>query len=216
MTDTGDLKVDGTVSATALEYDDNGTTKNVATELATLRSMIGSSGVSVAGMLTSYCVQENITVTLSSDTAPSSIHRPTLNRLTNYSPLSNWQRIISGGQVFECNIRYSVNSTKDSTPSAYVYSISSRNISDTVLSSIAANLASKLDVAGSFAVKCNFYAPQKYDPFFEAGTMKFRNGSYVGFTRTSSSSYDTLYSTESNQISIFAYADVSTMAPLED
>ena len=52
MTDTGDLKVDGTVSATALEYDDNGTTKNVATELATLRSMIGGSGKTVTAYTT--------------------------------------------------------------------------------------------------------------------------------------------------------------------
>lgn len=222
MTDTGGLRVDGTVSATALEYTENGTTKDVATELATLRSMVGSSGVSVAGMLVASYMQYTYNVSLQQGSAPSQIYRPTTDYQKNSENWSNWVRYISGGQVFESTLRYSVTDTKDSTPSDYKYTIQSTSIPESVLSSIAESLVigySKTSgVAGSFVVTCNFYAAQaSSSTYFASGNLAIRNGSFAGFTKNNSGAYyDTLYSDNSNSIVIYADFDNLKMKPLEE
>ena len=213
MTDTGDLKVDGTVSATALEYEENGTTKDVATELATLRSMIGSSGASVAGMLVSTYTNRTVSMTMDSGTAPSTLYKPNQEYVQLYDELSKWSRIISGGQVFETTVKWNI-SPSSSSASAYNYSIQASMIPDSVFDEIAQKLALSLDAAGSFSVTCNFYAYMTSRGTFGKGTMKFRNGSFAGFTKNTCSG--TLYSKYSSSLEIYACTDPSSMAPLEE
>ena len=213
MTDTGDLKVDGTVSATALEFEENGTTKDVATELATLRSMIGSSGVSVAGMLVSSYTSRTIAMTMDSGTAPRTLYKPDPAYVQLFYELPNWERVISGGQVFETTEEWKVFTTS-SSESGYIYSIEASMIPDSVFDEIAQDLVLSLDAAGSFSVTCNFYACKTSSGMFGKGTMKFRNGSFAGFTKNTCSG--TLYSNESSSLEIYACTDPSSMAPLEE
>ena len=217
MTDTGDLKVDGTVSATALEFDDNGTTKNVATELATLRSMIGSSGVSIAGMIVSGYGRYVYSTTLSAITAPKSVAYPISNNKIVLRELDQWKRYISGGQAFECLEEWNVISEAASSPSAYKYYLSPSQIPSTAADALVSDLVSNCEVAGTFQIKFTIHSSRNSSSqtYIGEGMLKFKNGQHVGTTSHFNSNYS-IYSDSSSNVELYAKLDLSSMAPLEE
>ena len=217
MTDTGDLKVDGTVSATALEFDDNGTTKDVATELATLRSMIGSSGASIAGMIVSGYGRYVYSTTLSTITAPSSVAYPISNNKKSLRDLGQWDRYISGGQAFECLEKWNIISKAASSPSAYKYYLSPSRIPSTAVDALVSDLVSKCEVAGTFQIGFKIHSSRNSNSqtYIGEGMLKFRNGQHVGTTSQFNSNYS-IYSNSSSNVELYAGLDLSSMAPLEE
>ena len=217
MTDTGDLKVDGTVSATALEFDDNGTTKDVATELATLRSMIGSSGVSVAGMIVGWAVSQSISISgSSSGTSPSKVTRVTASIPSSYSnAISDWNRVMVGGEVFEFQRLGSFNQSSE-TSTAYTMNIDVSLIPESVFDTLANTLVQNIQYAGSFEIGCRFYGATSSNttPLIAQGVMRFAGGQYVGLEITKRED-KTIYTKSTYDFTLVMTLNYDAIGPLE-